>query len=479
MPVFSEYSMNVLLINPAVKGRLPVAFPLSLGYIARVLLDAGHNVKVIDIDGGILKYEQIFEKLKKIDFDLIGITGIVVHYKFLKQLIKDIKEIYPKIPVMVGGGVASPIPKLFLENTKAGIIVIGEGEETVSEVVDSLETKKDLKKVKGIVYRKNSKIHFTPSRVPIKDLNKIAFPAWHLFPVETYLKYAVIGYEKRRSLSIITSRGCPFQCVYCYDTFGKFTRYRSPENVISEMKELKRRYNINYLNFYDETFIAKRERAIAICRGMINAKLNIQWDCNGRVNLVDEELLRIMKKAGCTTIEYGIESGSQEILDRMKKGVKVEQASRAIKLARKVGLNVITPIMIGMPNETKKTINETIRFYRKLGIVSQIFYTTPNPGTPLYDEMKKNGMIKNEDIYMESLEEGYNDIRVNMTRYSDKELRKLKEKAERKILINYILKNWYRIPKIMIERYNNMGLKKFKEHILSYFESYSFRKSGV
>jgi radical SAM superfamily enzyme YgiQ (UPF0313 family) len=94
MPVFSEYSMNVLLINPAVKGRLPVAFPLSLGYIARVLLDAGHNVKVIDIDGGILKYEQIFEKLKKIDFDLIGITGIVVHYKFLKQLIKDIKEIY-------------------------------------------------------------------------------------------------------------------------------------------------------------------------------------------------------------------------------------------------------------------------------------------------------------------------------------------------------------------------------------------------
>jgi radical SAM superfamily enzyme YgiQ (UPF0313 family) len=468
--------MHVLLIKPAVKGTVPNCFPLNLAYIARVLLDNNHKISVIDIDGEKLSYRTIFQRMSKIDFDIIGITGIVVHYKFLKQLTRDIKKKYPAKKIIVGGGVASPIPKLFLEKSAADIVVIGEGEVTVVELVKALESGGNLNNVKGIAYKKNRKVIITSPREPIQNLDSIPFPAWDLFPIKNYIIYCGVGYEAERSANMITSRGCPFRCIYCYDTFGKKIRYRSADNVVSEMKELKKRYNIHRLSFYDETFIADRKRALEICNKMIEEKLNLVWDCNGRANLVDEELLTLMKRAGCTHIEYGIESGSQQILDRMRKGVTVEQAKNAVRLARGVGLEVITPIMIGTPGETRKTIAETIAFFKEMGIVANCFYTTPNPGTPLYEEMRACGKIIDEDKYMDSLEEGYCDIRLNMTSFSDAELRRLKEHVERMVLINYLIKNWHSIPKIIFSRYKSMGFKGFIKHVYGYLKSYSFLK---
>lgn len=464
--------MKVLLINPPIREEAPPnCFPLGLAYVARVLLDKGHKVSVLDINAHRYKFEELPEKLKKYDFDVAGITGLITQYKYIKRLTLLLKKMYPDKKIIIGGNIASTVPKLLLEKSLADIMVLGEGEVTAVELIDALEKNKDISKVDGLAFRKKGKICFTKPREVIKDIDAIPFPAWDSFPLKIYFKYSVTGYSHEKNMCILTSRGCPFHCIFCYDTFGKKTRFRSPENVLAEMRELKKRFGITKLDTYDETFTVHRQRAMDICSKMIQERLNLKWDCCGRVNCIDEELLRILKKAGVTHILYGIESGSQKILDEMKKGVTVEQAKKAIRMTRKVGLEFIPTLMIGFPSESRQTIEESVKFFREMGIFSEAFYPTPHPGAPLYDYALQKGLIKDEDKYIESLTH-FGRLTVNLTSMPDEKLIRLKNSAVRRIFISYMIKNLYRVPYQIIYRIRIMGLRGFLSNLASYFKRF-------
>lgn len=464
--------MKVLLINPPIREEAPPnCFPLGLAYVGRVLLDNGHKVSVLDINAHRYKFEQLSEKLKNCDFDVAGITGLITQYKYIKRLTILLKKMYPDKKVIIGGNIASTVPKLLLEKSLADIMAIGEGEVTAVELINALEKNRDLSKVDGIAFKKNKKIVFTKPRQVIENIDTIPLPAWDLFPLKIYFKYSVTGYTQERNMNILTSRGCPFHCTFCYDTFGKKTRFRSPENVIAELKELKRRYGITKLDLYDETFTVHKQRAMEICRRMIDEKLNMKWDCSGRVNCIDEELLRIMKKAGVTHILYGIESGSQKILNEMKKGVLVEQAKKAIRSTRKVGIEFIPTLMIGFPSESRETIEESVNFFKEMSIFSEAFYPTPHPGAPLYDYALQKGLIKDEDKYLESLTH-FGRLVVNLTNMPDEKLMMLRNSAVRRIFISYMMKNLYKVPYQIIYRIRIMGLKGFLSNLNSYFRRF-------
>jgi radical SAM superfamily enzyme YgiQ (UPF0313 family) len=462
--------MKVLLINPPIRENYPPnCFPLGLAYIAAVLQKTGHDVQVLDINAYRYKFEDIKIMVNWDTFNVIGITGMVTQYSYIKKLTLFLKEYHPNIKIIVGGPIGSTVPKLMLEKTGTDICIVGEGEITIVELLSALNRFKPFTSVDGIAYKENDKVIFTKPRELIKDLDTIPFPAWDLFPVDIYVNYSVTGYDKNsRNMAVLTSRGCYGRCSFCWDTFGKKVRFRSPKNVIEEFKILKEKYNINRINPYDETFTANKKRVIEICDLMIKEKLNFKWDCGARVNTVDEELLKKLKEAGVDYMLYGIESGSQTILNEMHKDIKKEQATKAIRMTRKLGIEMITPLMIGFPSESKETIQESIDFFTKENIYcGEAFFPTPHPGAPLYEYTMKKGLIEDEEKYLETLGE-FTNLHINLTNMSDEELICLKKNAEKKIFISYFIKNIHKLPLKIIKQIQTLGFKRFFSNVSEY-----------
>ena len=434
--------MKIFLINPPIREwAKPNVFPLGLGYIAAVLLQEGHDIEVLDINAFRYQKAEVEEKIKDAVFDIAGIGGIVTTYKYIKWLVQVIKKYHPDKKIIVGGSVASSIPEIMLLENPVDIICNGEGEATIKDLIICLEQGGDISKVKGIWYKDTYyKIHQNGPRQPIKDINTIPFPAWHKFPMDIYLKNPVGAVNKNKwldgtsetdvplSMNIFASRGCPYQCIYCYHDFmGQHYRHRSAENIMEEIKVLYERYRVPYFHFIDDEFVVDKEFVLNFCR-LIKAfsqevKQKITWGCSGRVNLMTEELIAKMAEAGCIAIGYGIESGSQKMLDFIRKGVTVEQAKNAIRLTKKYLGWADCSFMIGYPGETQETIRETIDFCKELELAPEvIFFLTPYPGTELYQIALQQGRIKDEEAYVLGLGEQGENVRVNFTNFSDREL---------------------------------------------------------
>ena len=439
--------MKILLINPPIREwAKPNIFPSGLGYIASVLLREGHQVEVLDINGYRFSKEEVEKKIKESDFDVVGIGGIVTVYKYVKWLAGILKKYHPDKKIIVGGSVGSSIPKIMLEKNPVDIVCIGEGEETIIDLIKALENNEDLAKVKGIWYKDMSgRIYQTERRHPIKNLDNIPFPAWDLFPMEIYLKNPVGAPNRNKwidgspdentplSMNLSATRGCPYQCIYCYHDFmGQGYRHRSPENVISEIKILYERYKVLYYHFLDDLFVLNKDFVYKFCKLIKEFSREIgqeiTWGCSGRVNLVTEDLIATMVDSGCVLIGYGIESGSQRMLDLIKKKVTVEQAKNAIRLTKKYLGWADCTFMIGYPGETMETIQETINFCKELDLVPEaIFFLTPYPGTELYQIALQQGKIKDEEEYLLGLGEQGEKVRVNFTNFTDEELYKIQE----------------------------------------------------
>lgn len=432
--------MNILLINPPC--RTPALIPLGLGYIASILRQMGHSVSLIDLNVENKSFDVIERELVSLDCEVIGIGGLTTTYNFVKRFSIFIKKVKPKARIIAGNMVSTATPELLLRNSDVDICVIDEGEETVKELIHKIKDFPNVEDVKGIIFKKNGRIIATNPRERIKNLDRLPFPAWDLFAMETYINNPIHTEYGRRSINVSTVRGCPFQCIYCSRPFGRRVYMRSPDNIISEIKELKRLYRIEYIAFSDDLFMTNRKWIEDVCDNLIKENGDIGWGASARVNLVDLDLLKKMKKAGCEVLSYGFESGSQKILDNMKKGVKVEQAERAIEITRKARIKVMGSFMIGMIGETEETVNETIGFIKRTGLtLHRFFYTTPYPKTVLYEMAKKMDKIpQDEDKYIGSLGEMHSSLLVNLTDMSDEELKNLKEKAEKKIKENFSLK---------------------------------------
>ena len=436
--------MKILLVNPPIREwAKPNCVPLGLGYIAAVLRQEHHEVEVMDVNAFRWTQDEVEDKIRDAKFDAVGIGGIVTVYSYVKWIISVVKRYHPQTKVVVGGSVASSVPRTLLERTPTDIAVVGEGEETAKELFQALaDSEPDLSGISGIWFKDgNARIHRTPARSPIKNLDTIPMPAWDLFPMDVYLKNPVGAPNRNKwvngnpsddalSMNLSATRGCPYRCVYCYHDFmGQGYRTRSPQNVFSEMETLCHRYGVRYFHFVDDEFVMNEDFVYGFCKMVREASLGITWGCSGRANLMTEDLVATMAGSGCILIGYGIESGSQKMLDIMRKNVTVEQAKEAVKLTKKYLGWADCSFMIGIPGETEQTIQETIDFCKELDLAPEVvFFATPYPGTELYEIAKVQGRIGDEEAYILRLGEQGEQIVVNLTDFTDEELLAIKER---------------------------------------------------
>ena len=437
--------MKILLINPLIREwAKPNVFPLGLGYIASALREKGFEVEVLDINAFRWNKIEVEEKIKNADFDVAGIGAIVTVYHYVKWLIQIIKKYHPDKKIVVGGSVGTSIPHIILEKTEAEIVCMGEGEVTVVDLMRILQERKQaLHEVEGVWFRdSDGKIVKNRRRKPIKDLDALPWPAWDLFPMDIYLKNPVGAPNRNKwidggaddtvplSMNINGTRGCPYKCIYCYHDFmGQGYRYRSPESIVKEMRFLHDSYGVRYFHFTDDEYCLRKDFIYDFCK-KVKEEFNhqITWGCAGRVNLMTEDLIATMADVGCVLIGYGIESGSQRMLDVMKKNVTVEQAKEAVKLTKKYLGWADCSFMIGTPGENRKTIEETIYFCKELGLTPEvIFFITPYPGTELYRMALEVGKIRDEEEYVLNLGEQGEKIMVNFSELSDEELLEAQE----------------------------------------------------
>lgn len=433
--------MRVLLINPPIREwSKPNVLPLGLAYIAAALSKAGHEVQVMDINAFRWSRGIVDQKLQQAEFDLVGIGAIVTVYGYVKWLAQRLRYYHPDKKIVVGGSVGSSIPETIMGKTSSDIICMGEGEETIVDLAATLEAGRSLTEVKGIWFRgDDSEICRNHSRDPVQDLDTVPFPLWDLFPMDIYAKNAVGAPNRNKwidgaseeggilSMNISGTRGCPYKCIYCYHDFmGCKYRHRSPGNIVAEMRILHDKYDIEYFHFIDDEFCLKRDFVLGFCKGVLEEfNGRVQWGCTGRVNLMTEDMVSVMADAGCSLIGFGIESGSQKMLDTMKKGVTVDQAKEAVLMTKKYLGWADCSFMVGTPGENRETIQETIDFCKELDLAPEvIFFATPYPGTELYEMAVERGMIADEEEYVLNLGEQGEKICVNFSELSDDELLK-------------------------------------------------------
>ncbi len=391
---------KVTLINPAQSPKYPQP-PMGLALIAAVLERAGYQVTMLDANALRLQPETIVPLIN--DADVVGLTAMTPTIGVAISIARHLKRANPDLIIVLGGTHATLLPEETLATApEIDIIVRGEGEETIVKLLRALENKQSLDDVPGISYRQNGKVDSTPAGLTTIDLDSLPFLAYHLLPWQKYKPHPPHG----RALpfaAIITSRGCPYKCSYCSKPiFGNKFRGQSPERVVEEVAYYKERFGIKELAFYDDVFTLNKKRAHAIADGIMKRGLKILWTCETRVNLVDRELLRHIKQAGGYSIAYGIESGSQEILNTLDKDISLEQVEEVVRLSQEAGLQTIGYFMIGSPGETPETIRQTIQFAKRLNLdFAQFAVTTPFPGTKLYN-LYLDGR-KGDDIPWESL----------------------------------------------------------------------------
>ena len=441
--------MRILLINPRSDNLFETFLPLGLAYIAGSLLRRGHEITVWDINAEKWSKEEVLNRIKETggSYGLIGITALAGDYKYVKWLSHSIKKIHPGIKIILGGYLSSALPEFLIRSFPIDYVAVGEGEKTMVELAESLTDGSGPGLVKGIYFKDNSgNIVATPARPRLKNLDQLPFPSWEYFPMEAYLRERHISFGEHVEngsgmISIMASRGCPFNCNYCDHTIkGHRVRYRTVGNVIEEIKLLLAGYGgkIGKFYFWDDILIWDRDWIFNFCETLIQEKLNIKWTCNCHVSMVEPRLMSLMKQAGCVNVRFGIESGSQRILDSLNKGVKVERALEALKVCLDAGLELTIYIMVGMIGENDETINETVKFFKRLSsplFIKQIrkinfFMLTPFPGTGLFKTACETGHIKNIDEFLERDFDTCYDIPINISGLADPDLIRLKKGLE-------------------------------------------------
>ncbi|MDP6670675.1 MAG: radical SAM protein [archaeon] len=433
--------MKVLMIHAPVRESLPPSsVPLGLAYIGAVLMKAGHKVEVLDICANKYTREEVEERVKKDDFDIVLTGGMITVYKYVKWLSQIIRKHHPNKPIFIGGAMPTSAPKVTLEKTEANAIILGEAEYTTLELVEAVEKGKGFEGIDGIWFKKDGKIVKNRQRDLIKNLDELPLPAWELFPMEIYINNPNLDDlpPGTKSLGMSTARGCPFNCTFCYNVFGARTnRRRGVDSIIHEIKELRRRYDVRAIHFSDDLFISNKAFVKEFCRRLIDEKIGLIWGTSGRVNTVNLPTLKRMKEAGCIGILYGFESGSQKMLDKMNKQVTIEQMKHAINITREAGLKMYPNFMVGIPGESVETIKETVEFIKEMDLyVQSLFIANPFPGSQLYDYAKSKGLIKDEEKFIEGCSECL-ELNLNVTDMSDEDLCYWRDWAVREILSAY------------------------------------------
>lgn len=397
-------TMKISFINPpyayvrGIKEKVSsILPPINLAYIAAVL-EKDHEVQIIDIEALAMNLEDLKRMISQYQPDVVGITVTTSTLKISLEIARIAKAASPDCKVVVGGPHPTVVPEV-VKHKEVDIAVIGEGEYTILELTKAIEEGADLKNVKGIVFERNSSMVITPPRALIENLDELPFPARHLLSVDRY-RPSIHRDFRRPFTTMMTSRGCPFNCTYCtaHRIHGRKLRLRSPENVVAEIEEVIKDFGVKEVQFWDDNLTVDKERIEQICNLIVQKGIDIAWTCSTRVNLVDKELLKRMRDAGCKMIFYGVESGCQEILNVLKRNMSLHQIRKAFKWTEETGIYTTGSFMLGSPGETRETIGRTIQFAKELNPdFATFFITAPYPGSELYQYALNENLIEETD----------------------------------------------------------------------------------
>lgn len=389
--------MKILLMLPPVdvygafKNVAPSRPPLGMAYIAAVLEEKRRD-EIRIFDGGLFNKTDLENEIKTFKPDIVGISVTSLTFRDSVECAKLIREIKKDTIIVVGGPHISLQPVQSMQYGEFDIGVMGEGEYTFTDIVTSLDLGDEgWGKIRGIVYKKNGQIKQTEHRQPIPNLDDLPFPARHLLPNLNLYTQTPFKSSRTPQTSMITSRGCPYNCIFCSDyPFKKQYRAHSSDYVINEIKHLVEKYRIREIAFQDDVFTLSIKRVFEICDKIIEGGVDITWSCWARVNIVNEELLKRMKQAGCIAISYGIEASDDATLKYVSKHTTIQQIKDAVRATSRVGIYNIGHFIIGYPIDTEKTIKERVKFAKSLPLDGATFTPLiPFPGAPVYKICEK------------------------------------------------------------------------------------------
>ena len=453
--------MHILLINPPprhIEREEIVVPPLGLAYIASVIEAAGHQVELLDAFALKQTWEDFEKSVRSKKADIIGLGGMTPVIDNTYRAAKVCRR-YCRFLVAGGPHVSVHIQQIFHQIPGLDFAVYGEGEYTFLELANALEKGNKLSDIKGLATREG----VNQPRELSKNLDTMPFPARHLLFGYPY-RYALA--RDKRITTMITSRGCPYQCLFCdKSVFGSRWRLRSAQNVVDEMEEIVGKYKIHSIVIYDDLFTLNKKRVIEISQGIIERDLKIDWKCEGRVDIVDEETLRWMKRAGCSVIAYGVESGNQKGLDYLNKRTTVEDVRRAFILTHKAGIKTMAYFILGIPVETYDEALHTIDFSRKIKTdYAQFSILSPFPGTKLYKEAVSKGWYREINTQNPMDKDLKRPVTISEN-WSEKKLKEILKAAHNRLFLSpvYILKRILQIRNI--RQLNNMialGLRVLK-----------------
>ncbi|MCH8157103.1 MAG: B12-binding domain-containing radical SAM protein [Nitrospinae bacterium] len=432
--------MKVLLLRPAAeKKSMARVLPLGLLAFGSVLKRAGHEIKILDLRISHSPDEELESVIKSFDPAVVGIGVMTIECKYGFIDAEKVKRIKPEVTVIFGGPHCSHEPRFILNNEYVDLMVSGEGELTIVELIRALEDGGDVSNIPGIAYKKDGTYIRTAERPVIRDLDTIT-QEYDLIDLERYFNFQCSMdffpvFRNRRFIPLMTSRGCPFKCTYCHDIFDKSIQYRSPEVVVDEMEYLLKTYGIREFHIVDDVFNVNMKRAKIVLDVIIKRNLNVHISFpNGlRADFFDDELIDKMRRAGVYRMAIGIESGSQRIQDMIKKDLDIGILHGVIDKLTRARISVHGFFMLGFPTETRSEMEETIDFACNLGLTTANFsLVIPNPGT----DLRQTFIESRERNFEDFSEYTFDAASCNASEVEGEELIKLKREANRRFYLS-------------------------------------------
>ncbi|MBU1419567.1 MAG: B12-binding domain-containing radical SAM protein [Proteobacteria bacterium] len=415
--------MNYLFIVPKDNMYGMMTIPPGIVYVASALKESGRTVFGLHLNFEEDPEAAILKSMQEHNIDVVCTGGLSDQYLDIKKIIKIVREIKADVVTIAGGGLISSEPEVALAGIEANIGIIGQGEISICEVADALETKRNLHDIDGLTINKGGQVTKTALRYDVKDIDSICFPDYSIFNYQQVPNESVYIYGKlKKSLNITASRSCPYNCTFCYHPSGARYVQRSINNIFQEIDTMSQRYEVEHLSVIDELFATNKERVFEFCERI--KSYSVTFSVQLRVDSISEEILMALKESGCIAISYGIESADNDILSSMRKRITIEQIEKALVMTKKVGIFIQGNFIFGDIEETVESANRTLRWWMNhLDYGLNLYMIRVFPGSYLYNYALEKGIIADRLSY---LEDGC--PMVNVSRLSDSEMKALRDK---------------------------------------------------
>ena len=394
---YDETPQNLKKFFPPPGGNYYKEPPMGILYVAASCLKADIKTKIVDQYSRNMTNEEVLRIINRQKPDFVGFSLTSFTLKNSKELARMIKEKNKNCRIVVGGPWVTMRGKEILENEEFDFGIYGEGEITLPELIENYRNRKKLDEIKGLIFRDKNKIILNEPRPFIEDLDSVPYPAYQIVNMDDYARGRSIYVDREPVDYICATRGCPYACAFCSskEIWKRKYRMRNPVKVVDEMEYMMKKFKTKGFHFRDDNLTVNRRFVLELCEELKKRKLPIKWMCESRVDTLDEEIIEKMKESGCSGMWFGIESGSQKVLDYLNKGIALNRIRKTIKLCQEYGLRVGGSFMLGVPIETRETIKKTVDFAKSLKLTNTWFNQFIGiPDCEIYEEIKKKKLYK-------------------------------------------------------------------------------------